>query len=82
MLSSITPRWPLFKEPKTDEGTKTSAKGFLDVYEIDYKFILKDNMEYDEWVSEIGGNALRVVYYDGTIMTKVSLETLRRRLRA
>lgn len=51
----------IFKDPITDDGTKKSAKGLLRVDKIDGKYVLTDQVSWEE---EKGGE-LQEVYRDG-----------------
>lgn len=45
----------VYKDPKTDDGTKKSAKGLLHVFkDSEGKFILKDDLTYNEYNTEEG----------------------------
>jgi len=66
----------IFKDPKTDSGTKKSAKGYLRVeYEND-KYVL-----YDEQTKEQEEQGeLAVVFKDGCVYNTASLEAIRNRV--
>ncbi|MFK7771296.1 MAG: nicotinate phosphoribosyltransferase [Saprospiraceae bacterium] len=68
----------IFKNPKTDDGTKISAKGLirLDGNELEV-MTMKDEVSKEE---EAGG-LLEVVYRDGEILKEVKLEGIRELLR-
>lgn len=68
---------PLFKDPKTDGGTKKSAKGLLRVEKEGDDFVLHE-MQTPE---QENGGALRPVFRDGKIENEETLATIRRRLR-
>lgn len=67
---------PIFKNPKTDSGTKKSAKGLLRVDKVGEDFVLTDNVS---WQKESGGE-LRVVFEDGEILSNESFAAIRERL--
>lgn len=68
----------IFKDPKTDSGTKKSAKGLLQVEARDGTFILHND------VSEIEeqGGAFVTVFENGAILVNDSFEEIRGRLAA
>ena len=69
----------LFKEPKTDDGTKKSARGLLRVEKDPVNgFILHDMQSWDE---ESGGE-LRTVFEAGAAYNTETLEAIRDRLAA
>jgi nicotinamide phosphoribosyltransferase len=68
----------IFKDPKTDDGTKKSAKGLMQVFKNDAgKFELKDQCNWEE---EAGGE-LKTIYKDGKIIHEQSLAEIRERLK-
>ncbi len=69
---------PLFKDPKTDSGTKKSAKGLLRVEKEGDNFVLYD----DQTPEQEKQGCLRVVFQDGKILNEESLVTIRGRLRS
>lgn len=69
-------RRAIFKDPKTDNGTKKSAKGLLRVEVQDGDYILLDNQTDDQ---EKQGE-LKVVFEDGKLVKEVSLAEIRSRL--
>ena len=66
----------LFKDPKTDNGIKKSAKGLLRVEKEGNDFILYDQQTREQ---EKQG-ALRTVFYDGKVYNLEALHTIRERL--
>jgi len=73
-------RRAIFKDPKTDNGVKKSAKGLLRVELIvvddEQKYVLfNDQTEAQEALGE-----LKTVFEDGKLMKEVSLEEIRSRL--
>lgn len=63
----------IFKDPKTDNGTKKSAKGFLSVNETeDGSYTLKDQVSISEM-----GNAFKQVYFNGEVQIAPSLAEVR-----
>jgi nicotinamide phosphoribosyltransferase len=68
---------PLFKDPKTDGGTKKSAKGLLRVEKEGDDFVLYEMQTSGQ--EQTG--ALRPVFRDGKIENEETLATIRRRLR-
>ncbi len=68
----------IFKKPKTDDGTKNSAKGLTAVYQRgDGSFYLDDETT---WLS-IESSALELVYKDGRLHRDQSLSDVRETLR-
>lgn len=63
----------IFKKPITDSGTKFSAKGLLNVTEVDGEYILRDCVNWEE---EKGG-ALSIVFEDGKLMKDFTLSEMR-----
>ena len=66
----------IFKDPKTDAGTKKSAKGLLRVERTENGFKLFDQQTLEQ---EAQGE-LRVVFENGSITNQESIETIRARL--
>lgn len=66
----------LFKEPKTDDGVKKSARGLIRVEKDGDKFVLYDRQT---WEQE-GQGMLEPVFQDGELKRFESLETIRKRL--
>lgn len=68
--------YELFKDPKTDSGTKKSAKGLLQVIKNDKgDFELKDQVTYvDTYKSE-----LQPIFIDGKFVNKTNLTEIRDR---
>lgn len=73
---------PLFKDPKTDNGTKKSAKGLLCVEEITFNdngettYVLVDNVsrEYEQ------SGVLTTLFKDGKFYKHETLEEIRNRV--
>lgn len=63
----------IFKDPKTDNGTKKSAKGLLTVWENGDGYHLSDNQTVD---GEQAG-ALRSVFLDGELINPLTFEQVR-----
>lgn len=66
----------IFKDPKTDNGSKKSAKGLLQVLMSENGYALRDEVS---WVEEQQG-ALEVVFRDGELLREERLERIRERL--
>ncbi len=66
----------IFKNPKTDKGTKRSAKGLLRVELEDGNYVLYDQQT---WNQERQGE-LKTVFKDGKLTREQSLTEIRRRL--
>jgi len=69
-------RRDIFKDPKTDNGTKKSAKGLLRVELEDGKYVLHDQQSEDQ--EEQG--ELKTVFFNGELKQPVSLTDVRNRL--
>jgi nicotinamide phosphoribosyltransferase len=69
----------IFKDPKTDDGTKKSAKGLMQVYrnEDTGKLELKDQCS---WAEEATGE-LKTVFKDGKLVKDWTLAEIRRRVK-
>ena len=68
----------IYKDPVTDDGTKTSARGLLRVDVEGGTFVLRDGVG---WAEERGG-ALREVYRDGRLLVDHSLAEVRATVKA
>lgn len=68
----------LFKDPITDDGTKKSAKGYLQVYkgdvQVDDSYYLLDQCKH------FNSGELKKVYRNGVLEVEQSLATIRERL--
>lgn len=69
----------IFKDPKTDDGTKKSQKGMIDVFIKDKKVCFVDNMYKDEEIYET--SIMRCIFEDGYIYNEESLSEIRKRIR-
>ncbi|MCC6723684.1 MAG: nicotinate phosphoribosyltransferase [Saprospiraceae bacterium] len=68
---------PIFKDPKTDDGTKKSAKGLIKIaYNGDGKPALFDEMD---WTGEADG-LLELVFSNGKLVREEQLSDIRKRL--
>jgi nicotinamide phosphoribosyltransferase len=69
----------IFKDPKTDDGAKRSARGLLCVqHDADGKIVLKDNCSWEE----ANTGLLRPVFRDGRLLEECTLAEIRERLKA
>ncbi len=66
----------IFKDPKTDDGTKKSAKGLLSVSEVNGELILKDECSWEEEKQGL----LQTVFEDGKVVNEQSLSQIRARI--
>lgn len=66
----------IFKDPKTDDGTKKSAKGLLRVEFEDGNFVLYDQ----QTLEQSNKGELKKVFRDGTLIKEQSLQEIRTRL--
>jgi nicotinamide phosphoribosyltransferase len=69
----------IFKDPKTDDGTKKSAKGLMQVYRnaITGKLELKDQCSWEEE----GKGELKTVFKDGKVVVDWTLQEIRDRIK-
>lgn len=67
---------PIFKQPKTDDGTKNSLKGLIAVYEENGTYVAKDCVSEAE---EMTG-ALEPVFVNGNLVRDYSLQEIRERI--
>lgn len=68
----------IFKQPKTDDGTKNSLKGLIAIYEENGTYVAKDCVSEAE---EMAG-ALEPVFVNGSLMKDYSLSEIRERIDA
>jgi nicotinamide phosphoribosyltransferase len=66
----------LFKDPKTDDGTKKSARGLLRVELVDGEYVLFD--QQDPWQEE--GGELKTIYQNGNLMNLTTIAEIRSKL--
>ena len=66
----------IFKNPKTDSGTKKSAKGLLQVVEENGTLVLKQDVTWEEEKQGL----LRTVFLDGKILIDEDFATIRNRI--
>lgn len=71
----------IFKDPITDDGTKKSATGLLQVYQLEGAHGLSKPMLKDKctWEEE-GQGMLRIIYKDGVLENQENLEDIRERI--
>lgn len=68
----------IYKDPKTDSGTKKSARGFLKVVKEDGKYVLKDRGDLGDFHNdELCAN---LVYSNGTVKSKETVSSIRNRV--
>ncbi len=70
--------YDIYKDPKTDDGLKKSARGLLRVDKVGNDYVLKDRCSREE---EEGGE-LRTVFHDGALCFQTSLQEMRERINA
>jgi nicotinamide phosphoribosyltransferase len=66
----------IFKDPKTDSGTKKSAKGLLAVFVENGEFVLKQQATW----TDVKGCAFKRVFSNGKILNEPTLSEIRGRL--
>ncbi len=71
-------RVELFKNPKTDNGVKKSARGLLRVDLVDGEYVMSDQQTEEQ----ADGGELKVVFRDGTIETVTTTDEIRKRIDA
>ncbi|KZS42437.1 nicotinate phosphoribosyltransferase [Aquimarina aggregata] len=67
----------IFKDPITDDGTKKSAKGLMQLFKIDGQITLKDQVSKAE--EDLG--LLKTVFIDGKLIVDDHLTQIRERLK-
>lgn len=71
---------PLFKDPKTDDGTKKSHRGCVAVYRDDKgEITVKDGLTFQE-AKDFEGNLLRTIFKDSKVYNFQTLNEIRQRL--
>lgn len=71
---------PIYKQPKTDDGTKVSQRGCFAVhYDKEYKITYTDNLRFEEAIN-FPGNLMREVFRDGKMKNVEDFATIRNRL--
>lgn len=66
----------IFKQPKTDDGTKNSLRGLIKVVQADKTYIAVDRVsEEDEKTG-----CLETVFKDGVLLKDYSLKEIRERI--
>jgi len=68
----------IFKDPKTDSGTKKSARGLMVVDKSSDGFKLVDDLTLEEYTSR--KSEMRTVFKDGELGASNSLDSIRRLL--
>lgn len=66
----------IFKDPKTDDGTKKSAKGLMQVTEQKGKLVMKDQCTWEEEKQGL----LQTVFENGKVLNEQSLSEIRARI--
>ncbi len=66
----------IFKDPKTDDGTKKSAKGLMQVTEVNGALVMKDQCTWEEEKQGL----LQTVFENGKIVKEQSLAEIRERI--
>ncbi len=66
----------IFKDPRTDDGTKRSATGLLQVTSENGRYVLRDRVSWNE---EKQGE-LKTVFKDGKLLRESTLKEIRERL--
>jgi len=71
----------IFKNPKTDNGTKKSQKGAVIVYKKEDGSIAWDDNHTLLEFSKSEDNLLEIIFLDGKLLEEVSLEQIRKRMK-
>ncbi len=66
----------IFKDPKTDDGTKRSAKGLMQVTEVNGELKMKDQCTWEEEKQGL----LKTVFENGKVVNEQSLSEIRNRI--
>lgn len=66
---------PIFKDPKTDDGIKKSAKGLLKVEQKEGQYVLVDNVTPEQ--EQLG--CLETIFLDGKLVKETTLKEIRER---
>ncbi len=66
----------IFKDPKTDDGTKRSAKGLMAVHEVNGELKMKDQCTWDEEKQGL----LQTVFENGKVLNEQTLSDIRMRI--
>ncbi len=66
----------IFKDPKTDDGTKRSAKGLMAVHEVNGELKMKDQCTWEEEKQGL----LQTVFENGKVLNEQSLSEIRNRI--
>lgn len=66
----------IFKDPKTDDGTKKSAKGLMQVTEVAGTLVMKDQCTWEEEKQGL----LQTVFENGKVLNEQSLSEIRNRI--
>lgn len=66
----------IFKDPKTDDGTKKSAKGLMKVYRENGVLKMKDECSWEEEAEGL----LQIVFENGQLKNEQSLSEIRKRI--
>lgn len=66
----------IFKDPKTDDGTKRSAKGLMQVTEVNGELKMKDQCNWEEEKQGL----LQTVFENGKVLNDQSLSEIRMRI--
>lgn len=69
----------IFKNPKTDDGTKKSQKGAVAVFQDGNSLRYEDELTLEE-VGKAKGNLLTTIFEDGLLYNETTLTEIRKRL--
>ena len=74
--NGVTHQREIFKDPITDEGTKKSARGLLQVVEEDGELVLRDRVNWEEEREGL----LATVFLNGKLVKEYTLQEVRAKL--
>ena len=67
--------YDIYKDPATDDGTKTSLKGFQFVYKIGDEIVCQSGVDESRAFSP--QNLLKTIYRDGQFYNQTTIEKIR-----
>jgi nicotinamide phosphoribosyltransferase len=70
----------IFKDPKTDDGTKRSQRGRVVVLQDGENTVFKDGLTIEQEQAYEDENLLEDIFYNGELVREQSLADIRKRL--
>lgn len=77
--NGIREQFNIFKDPITDDGTKTSLKGFQYVSLVDGEYVNESEVSEEKAYSE--DNVLQTIYKDGKFYNQTTIPEIRERIK-